>query len=76
MALKEARKIRLGNKVAGYSEPGKVEINKIVDETADLWPDLAHIINGEFHLVDGRHEDALVKCIETYLDHVEKKLLA
>ena len=76
MALKSAKKIKLGNQIAGFSEPGKVEANKVVDEVADLWPDLTHIIDGEYNLVDERHEAALVKCIEQYLEHVKEKLLA
>ena len=76
IALKEAKKVRLGNQVAGYSEPGKVEATEVTDEDADLWPDLTHIINGEFHLVNEKHEDALVKCIESYLKHVSGKVIA
>ena len=76
VALKSAKKIKLGNQIAGFSEPGKVEANKVVDEVADLWPDLTHIIDGEYNLVDERHEAALVKCIEQYLEHVKEKLLA
>ena len=75
MALKEARAVRLGNKVAGYSQPGKVEVSKVVDEKADLWPDLTHIIDGDFHLVDSMHEDALIKHMEAYIEYVKKKLV-
>ena len=75
MALKEAKKVRLGNQVVGYSEPGKVEVSKVVNEKADLWPDLTHIIDGDFHLVDDRHEDALIKLMESYVEYVKKKLI-
>ena len=76
MALKEAKKVRLGNQVVGYSEPGKVEASNVVSEEADLWPDLTHVIDGDFHLVDERHEDALIKKMELYMAHVRKKLIA
>ena len=75
LALKQASDIRLGNQVAAYSEPGKAEAMNIVNEEADLWPDLTHIVDGDFHLVDERHEDALVKCMESYIDHIKKKLI-
>lgn len=76
MALKEARKVKLGNQIAGYSEPGKIEVIKVEDAEADMWPDITHIVSNEFHLVDESHEDALVKIMESYIDHVKKKLLA
>jgi len=72
MALKQAKQIRLGNQVAGYSEPGKPEVRKVVDEEADLWPDLTHVIDGDFHLVDDKHVDALVKHMQSYIDYVKK----
>lgn len=76
VALKSAKKIKLGNQIAGYSEPGKVEATKVVDEVADLWPDLTHIIDGDYSLVNEKHETALVICMEQYLEHVKKKLIA
>ena len=75
LALKKAKSIRFGDQVAGYSEPGKAEANRIEDEGADLWPDLTHVVDGDYHLVDESHEDALVKCMEAYIEHVRKKLM-
>ena len=76
LALKQAKTIRLGNQVAGYSEPGKSEVNLVENEEADLWPDLIHVIDGDFHLVDEKHEDALIRHMESYIDYVKKKLIA
>ena len=76
LALKQAKTIRLGNRVAGYSEPGKAEVNLVENEEADLWPDLTHVIDGDFHLVDENHEDALIRHMESYIDYVKKKLIA
>ncbi len=73
IALKEAQSIRLGDKISGYSEPGRSEASKVVNEEADLWPDLTHIIDGDFHLVDENHDDDLVKCMQAYIEHVKNK---
>jgi two-component system cell cycle response regulator len=75
LALKEAKSLRLGNQIAGYSEPGEAEAPKDVNEDADLWSDMTHIVDGDFHLVNESHEDALVKCMEAYIEHVRKKLV-
>ncbi len=72
IALKQAKTIRLGNQVAGYSEPGKPEVKKVVNEEADLWPDLTHVIDGDFHLVDDKHAAALVKHMQSYIDFAKK----
>ncbi|MDT8451930.1 MAG: response regulator [Gammaproteobacteria bacterium] len=72
MALKEAAGIRLGNQVAAYSEPGKEEARNVVNEAADLWPDLTHIVDGDFNLVEDKHVDALVTCMQSYIDYVKK----
>lgn len=72
MALKEAAGIRLGNQVAAYSEPGKAEARSVVNEAADLWPDLTHIVDGDFNLVEDKHVDALVECMQSYIDYVKK----
>ncbi|MCK5003154.1 MAG: response regulator [Gammaproteobacteria bacterium] len=76
LALKEAKNMRLGNQIAAYSEPGKTEPQKDVNEDADLWSDMTHIVDGDFHLVNASHEDALVKCMEAYIEHVRKKLMS
>lgn len=81
MALKDARSIRLGNKIAVYNEPVKsqvkksVKVVKAIKEELDIWPDLTHIAEGNFQLVNEKHEDALVKCFDSYLDYVKKKLV-
>lgn len=72
MALKEAAAVKVGNNVAAYSEPGKVVAKKVVDETADLWPDLTHIIDGDYHLVNEKNVDALLRRMEAYIEHVKK----
>lgn len=73
IALNDASSIKLGNQVAGYSEPGKGEAKKVVNQEADLWPDLTHIIDGDFHLVDDNHVDAIIRRMEAYMDYVKKK---
>lgn len=72
VALKAAKNIKLGNQVAGYSEPGKAEASKVENADADLWPDLTHIIDGDFHLVDVEHSDALVRHMQSYINYVKK----
>ncbi|MDH5612309.1 MAG: response regulator [Gammaproteobacteria bacterium] len=72
LALKDAAGIKLGNRIAGYSEPGKAEAKNVVDEDADLWPDLTHVIDGDYHLVDDKHVAALVSSMQKYLDYVKK----
>ena len=72
LALKEARNIRLGDQVAGYSEPGKAEAKKVVNEDVDLWPDLTHVVDGDYHLIDDDHAAALVSSMKKYIDYVEK----
>ena len=75
IALKQASSIKFGNKVAAYSEPGRAEVKKPSNQEVDLWPDLTHIVDGDFHLVDESHEDALIKRMESYMDYVKKKLV-
>lgn len=72
IALKDAAEIKLGNRVAAYTEPGKSEARKVGNEDADLWPDLTHVVDGDYHLVDDKHVDALVRSMEKYLDYVKK----
>ncbi|MDH3342193.1 MAG: response regulator [Gammaproteobacteria bacterium] len=71
-ALKQAKEIRLGNQVAGYSEPGRAEARPVENEAADLWPDLTHVVDGDYHLVDDKHVAALVASMQNYIDYVEK----
>lgn len=73
IALKDASEIRLGNQVAGYSEPGKAEAKKVKDEAADLWPALTHVVDGDYHLIDEKDVDPLVRRMEAYLAYVKKK---
>lgn len=72
LALKEAKKIKLGNQVAGYSEPGRAEVKRVENTDADLWPDLTHVVDGDYHLVDDDHAVALVASMKKYIDYVEK----
>ena len=71
LALKDAAIIKLGNQVAGYSEPGKIEVKKVDNDAADLWPALTHIVDGDFHLVDEKDVDPLLKCMASYMAYVK-----
>ena len=73
-ALKEATTIKLGNRIAVFSEKGEnVVVEKAQKETVDLWPALTHIVDGDFHLVQDEHMDDLVRCMNAFLRYVKER---
>jgi len=35
-----------------------------------MWAAIKYVIDGEYDLVPDKHKDMLVKCMQSYLDHI------
>lgn len=73
-ALKEAVTIKLGNQITAFSEHGgSAVVEKSQHEVVDLWPELTHIVDGDFHLVQDEHMADLVRCMKAFLDYAKER---
>ena len=46
---------------------------KYSNKDLDLWAAIKYVIDGEYDLIPDKHRDMLVKCMQTYIDHVSMK---
>jgi endogenous inhibitor of DNA gyrase (YacG/DUF329 family) len=64
--LKKANSSLPVNDVAKY----KFQSKKYSNKDLDMWAAIKYVIDGEYDLVPDKHKDMLVKCMQSYLDHI------
>lgn len=65
-SLKKANSSLPVNDVAKY----KFQSKKYSNKDLDMWAAIKYVIDGEYDLVPDKHKDMLVKCMQSYLDHI------
>lgn len=73
LALKQAHGIKLGNKIASYSEGDSTPTGLHETEVTDIWPSLTHVVDGDYHLVDKAHYTELVTRMRTFIEYVDNQ---
>lgn len=51
----------------------RIPARKYTNKDLDMWAAIKYVIDGEYHLVPEKHKDMLVKCMQSYLAHVNSK---
>lgn len=73
VALAAAKQITLGNRITAYTE-GDIETSGAHNDNdkTDLWAELTHIVDGNYHLIKSEQMDDLVRCMNDFLTYAKE----